>query len=302
MSLWIRLKSHLIFLSGFGFIYRQLLMRSPQIPTGKTLEGQTAIITGSNTGLGFEAGRQLLHLNLSKLILAVRSQTKGNAAAEVLRNEFPHAQVEVWILDMEDYESITSFSKKCQTLGRIDVVILNAGVQNKDFHISVKTGKEQTYQVNYLSTVMLSVLLLPILKAKGGLSGKPARLSVVTSTTAYFAHLDQKKPILSKFNAKYDVTKWYSREKLLQMVFTRRLAKLCSPDDVIINTVCPGLVGNTEIWRSLNTSAFLRRAFALYFALFGRSLHEGASTYVHAVVLAGKESHGVFLSDWGVRP
>lgn len=302
MSLWTRLKSHLIFLSGAGFIYRQLFMHSPQVPTETSLVGQTAIITGSNTGLGLEAGRQLLHLNLSRLILAVRSRTKGDVAAKVLSHEFPHTKVEVWILDMEDYESVAAFCKKCETLGRIDIAILNAGIQNKDHRISVKTGKEQTFQVNYLSTIMLAVLLLPILKAKEGFLGKPARLSVVTSTTAYFADFDHKKPIISQFEADYDVRKWYSREKLLQMMFIRRLAGLFSPDDVIINTVCPGLVGNTEIWRSLNTIAVLKRFLSLYFMLFGRSLQEGASTYVHAVVLAGRESHGSFLSDWGVRP
>lgn len=302
MSLWNQLRSRLIFQSGIGFVYRQLFMHPPQIAAEVTLTGQTAIITGSNTGLGLEAGRQLLQQNLSRLILAVRCQTKGNVAAKVLRSEFPHAQVEFWILDMEDYDSIAAFPRKCETLGRIDMVILNAGVQNKEHRISEKTGNEQTYQVNYLSTVMLSVLLLPLLKAKGGISGKPARLTVVTSTMAYFADFDLKIPILPQFDANYDVTKWYSREKLLQMVFMRKLARLVSPDDIIISTVCPGLVGDTDIWRSLNTSAIWRQVFALYFALFGRSLQEGASTYVHAVVTAGKESHAGFLSDWGVRP
>ena len=86
------------------------------------------------------------------------------------------------------------------------------------------------------------------------------------------------------------------------MIFVRRLAALVSSDEVIINTVCPGLVGDTEIWRTLNTSAVLRYMFSIYFALFGRSLVEGASTYVHAVLVAGRESHGGFLSEWGVRP
>ncbi|KAG9195733.1 hypothetical protein G6011_00854 [Alternaria panax] len=302
MSSWDPIRSRLIFQSGIGFIYRQLFMHPPPITADVKLEGQTAIITGSNTGLGLEAAKKLLQLDLSRLILAVRSQAKGDVAAEAVRNEFPHAQIEVWILDMEDPESVSAFAMRCQTLGRIDMVILNAGVQNKDCVVSVKTGKEQTFQVNYLSTIMLAVLLLPILKSKAGLAGKPARLTVVTSTTAYFADFDHEKPILPQFDEKYDPTKWYAREKLLQMIVVRRLAALVSSDEVIINTVCPGLVGDTEIWRTINTSIVLRYMFAIYFALFGRSLAEGASTYVHAVALAGQESHGGFLSEWGVRP
>ncbi|KAK8121766.1 NAD(P)-binding protein [Apiospora sp. TS-2023a] len=304
MSLWDRIQSRLIFQSGIGFVYRQLLMHPPPIAAGTTLDGQTAIITGSNTGLGLEAARQLLRLDLSRLILAVRSRAKGDVAAEVLGHEFPHPQIEVWILDMEDPESVFAFTLKCdQELGRIDTVILNAGVQNKDAVVSAKTGNEQTFQVNYLSTVMLATLLLPILKAKAGPTGKPARLTVVTSTTAYFANFDHRRPILPQFGAdKYDPTKWYAREKLLQMMFVRKLAARTDPDQVIINTVCPGLVGETEIWRTLNTSVVLRYLFSAYFSLFGRSLAEGAGTYVHAVVVAGRESHGGFLSEWGVRP
>ncbi|KAK7996428.1 hypothetical protein PG989_004468 [Apiospora arundinis] len=302
MSFWDQIRSRLIFQSGIGFIYRQLFMHPPPVAPGNTLDGQTAIITGSNTGLGLEAARQLLQLDLSRLILAVRSRDKGDVAAGALRHEFPHAHIEVWILDMEDPDSVSAFVVKCQTLGRIDMVILNAGVQNKDWVVSAKTGNEQTFQVNYISTVMLAVLLLPILKAKGGPAGKPARLTVVTSTTAYFADFDHEKPILPQFDEKYDVTKWYAREKLLQMIVVRRLAALVSSDQVVINTVCPGLVGETEIWRTLNTSTVLRYLFSAYFVLFGRSLAEGASTYVHAVVVAGQESHGGFLSEWGVRP
>lgn len=302
MSSWDQIHSCLIFQSGIGFVYRQLFMRPPPIAAGVELDGQTAIITGANTGLGFEAARQLLQLNLSRLILAVRSQAKGDVAAEALRREFLEARIEVWILDLEDPGSVSAFAIECQTLGRIDMVILNAGVQNKDCVVSPKTGKEQTFQVNYLSTIMLAVLLLPILKARGDLAGKPARLTVVTSTTAYFAGFDHEKPILAQFDEKYDATKWYAREKLLQMIFVRRLAALVSSDQVIINTVCPGLVGETDIWRSLNTSAILRYMLSVYFALFGRGLTEGASTYVHAAVIAGQESHGGFLSEWGVRP
>ncbi|KAK7941621.1 uncharacterized protein PG986_014008 [Apiospora aurea] len=161
---------------------------------------------------------------------------------------FPQTQIEVWILDMEDPKSVSALAAKCQTLGRIDIVILNAGVQNRDRVVSAKTGNEQTFQVSYLSTVMLAVLLLPILKAKGGLAGKPARLTVVTSTSAYFADFDQEKPILPQFDERYDVTKWYAREKLLRMMVVRRLAARVSSDEVVINTVCPGLVGADGGW------------------------------------------------------
>lgn len=301
MTLWDQIRSRLTFQSGLGFVYRQLFMHPPPIAAGLHLEGQTAIITGSNTGLGLEAGRQLLELGLSRLILAVRSQAKGDVAAESLQAQFPQAEIEVWILDMEDPASVSAFAKKSEGLKNLDIVVLNAGVQNRDAVVSPKTGKEQTFQVNYVSTVMLAVLFIPILQARTS-NGNPARLSIVTSTTAYFAGFDLEKAILPQFDDAYDVTKWYAREKLLQMVIVRRLAQLVDAEQIVINTVCPGLVGETEIWRTLNSNAVTKCMLSVYFKLFGRNLDEGASTYVHAVVSAGQESHGGFLSEWDVRP
>lgn len=302
--LWTRIKIHLWFHSGIAFVYRQLCLRPPSIPPGTSLEGRTVIITGANTGLGFEAGRQLLQLGLSRLILATRSHEKGIIAAEKLRRESPQAQVDAWVLNLEDYESVRSFAAQCEAeLDRIDIVILNAGVQNVTRHVSYKTGHEQTLQVNYLSTVLLALLLLPLLKRskESTMSGNNTvpRLTFVSSTLAYFASLDQSSPLFPQLDCgAYDMSKWYGREKLMLMVFAVELAKRIHEDDIVINVVCPGLVGTTEIWRDINNSSMMRYAFAVYFALFGRSLPAGASTYIDATVLRGRESHGAFLSDW----
>ncbi|KAL7922558.1 hypothetical protein ACQKWADRAFT_326772 [Trichoderma austrokoningii] len=92
-------------------------------------QGKCAIITGSNTGLGFESARQLLALGLPHLIMAVRSLEKGNEAAKRLRDENPAAKIDVWKLDMESYDSIQAFVNKCdKELERLDIAILNAGL------------------------------------------------------------------------------------------------------------------------------------------------------------------------------
>jgi len=79
------------------------------------LKGKVAIITGSNSGLGFESSRQLLTLGLSHLVLAVRSIEKGKAAASKLSLANPEATIDVWALDMESYDSIQAFVRKCDT-------------------------------------------------------------------------------------------------------------------------------------------------------------------------------------------
>ncbi|KAI4866028.1 hypothetical protein F4820DRAFT_418411, partial [Hypoxylon rubiginosum] len=197
------LESRAAFESHFvGFLYRQWLMHRKPYPAGTTLAGQTAIVTGSNSGLGFESARQLLQLGLSHLVMAVRSQARGDAAADKLRKEFPNSAVSVWLLDMESYDSVAAFATRCETLSRIDIVILNAGLRSDKFNVLKATQHELTYQVNYLSTALLAILLLPVLKSKKAPSSVlPPRLTIVSSDTAYWpVPFKTTGPILSQFD------------------------------------------------------------------------------------------------------
>ncbi|KAI3400375.1 hypothetical protein diail_3392 [Diaporthe ilicicola] len=286
--------------SFLGFLYRQFFYRPK--PITADLSGQTAIITGANIGLGFETGRQLLGLGLSRLILAVRSQAKGDAAAVTLRNEHPSAKIEVWLLDMSSYASIKEFVERCagDELPRLDMAILNAGLQNSTLSKNEQTGYETTFQVNYLSTALLSVLMLPVLSEKRA-PGKPARLSVVGSDTQYWASVDPAGgPILPRVAApgKFDGFEQYMTTKFLLVGFVAKLAEEVGPDVVIINTVNPGLTGSTDIAKDAAVSL----PFRLFVQLTGRSLQWGADTYVDGVVVKGKESHGSFVSDWTIKP
>ena len=111
-------------------LYSQLLVTIPSQTSSFT--NQTVIVTGSNTGLGLEAARLLIRLNASKVILAVRTISKGEAAAKSVTtscNVSP-SRVEVWQLDMSNKASIVEFARRAATLDRLDAAILNAGVFN----------------------------------------------------------------------------------------------------------------------------------------------------------------------------
>ncbi|KAG8158090.1 hypothetical protein KVR01_011851 [Diaporthe batatas] len=286
--------------SFIGFLYRQFLCRPK--PINADLSGQTAIITGANVGLGFETGRQLLGLGLSRLILAVRSQAKGDAAAVTLREEHPSATIEVWLLDMSSYASIHAFAKRCvgDELPRLDIAILNAGVQNAQFTRNEHTGYDNTFQVNYLSTALLSILLLPVLSERRA-PGKPARLSVIGSDTQYWASLDPAGgAILPRLAApaKFDAHVQYPTTKFLLVGFVAKLAESVNPDEVIVNTVNPGLTASTDIGRETQVSL----PFKIFVKTVGRRLEWGADTYVDGAVVKGPESHGSFVSDWTIKP
>ena len=79
--------------SILAWLHRQLFVKPPAPPTSVRLTNKAAIITGSNVGLGFECSRQLLKMDLSHLVLAVRSESKGNGAASHLQSEFPELKL-----------------------------------------------------------------------------------------------------------------------------------------------------------------------------------------------------------------
>ncbi|KAI6361464.1 hypothetical protein MCOR25_006498 [Pyricularia grisea] len=285
-----------------GFLWRQREAPKP-LPTGTSAKGQTSIVTGSNVGLGLEASRQLLQLGLSHLVMGVRSQERGDAAAKKLRAEFPDARISVWIVDMSSYESVRAFAAKCGAeLERIDSVILNAGVQTSTFTLVEDTGHEITVQVNYLSTALLSLLLVPVLKAKKKEGAPPPVLTIVGSDTAYMTNLLSMEPALPVFDKPEAFSQFqtYPRAKLLLVFFVAKLAEHVDPADVIINYSNPGLTKGTEIARSGSLLSKIAGSTTQYF--LARELDVGASVYLDAVFNHGAEGHGGFISDWTIKP
>ncbi|KAI8965290.1 NAD(P)-binding protein [Daldinia sp. FL1419] len=294
---------------GFGSIFvKNQFKTKPQHPPSTTdLTGKVALITGANTGLGYEASKQMLAFRLSHLIIAVRSQEKGDAAASKLRSLYPKAKIEVMLVDMGKYSSIQAFAQRIDSdLPRLDIAILNAGVIKLKFTTEPSTGHEQTLQVNYLSTVLLTILLLPILKRKSP-PGTPGRLTIVGAALALTAPLPRAnghKSIIAALDDPKNFTpntdKNYNMSKVLGQMFIYKLSEYVSADDVIVNLVCPGFVKGTSLGRE--TSIIIRPAVALFSAIAARTVRDGASTYLDAALVKGKESHCSFLMSWKVSP
>jgi NAD(P)-dependent dehydrogenase (short-subunit alcohol dehydrogenase family) len=140
-----------------GFFIRQLTFKPKPLPQNVRLDGKTAIVTGANIGLGLEASKEMANHGLSRLILGVRSVSKGEAAKQEILAESPQCDVQVWEVDQESFESMASFSERAQSLDRLDIVILCAGVKNLKFELS-KTGHEQNVQVSFLYICFIAVV------------------------------------------------------------------------------------------------------------------------------------------------
>ncbi|KAK3369797.1 hypothetical protein B0T24DRAFT_669153 [Lasiosphaeria ovina] len=286
---------------------RQLFQRVPPIPAGIDLVGKTVLVTGSNVGLGLECARHFLALRPRQLIMATRSLEKGEAAAAQLRAQFPAASITVMHLDMASVQSVQAFAAQCrrEVDGRIDVAVLNAGLATETFvRVDEGRGRETTLQVNYLSTALLSILLLPKMMPSAS-SPDPARLSIVTSDASLGAKLKDPgdgKSILDSIDRDdtSDGFQRYSESKLLVNMFAAKLAERVPNQDCVINFCNPGATKGTAFTRHIETR-LMKVVFGLILGILGRTPVDASRIYVHATLVLGGESHGSY-TDWLVRP
>lgn len=293
--------------SGFAsmFIKNQFRTTLPGTPPNTSLTGKTAIITGSNTGLGFESAKQFLRLGLSHLIVGVRSLERGKAALAQMREETKsQAKIDVWVVDMEDYQSIQQFANRCQAeLARIDIVILNAGLFPRQKLSRSPNGHEKSLQVNYLGTVLLTVLLLPVLRSKKIDSTVP-RITVVNMVLATLSKLPELKdrPLLKVLDLEdnWDAPNRYNVTKLLVQLFLVKLCNMVDPNDVVINMVEPGFTKGTDLSRGF--TGVVGAMSSLFKKIAARPVELAATTYIDAAVVKGNDSHGCFLMNCEVTP
>ncbi|KAI0146699.1 hypothetical protein BJ166DRAFT_69644 [Pestalotiopsis sp. NC0098] len=284
------------------FIGAQLFTNAPKPTT--SFAGQTVIITGSNTGLGYEAAKHILELGCAKLIMAVRSVEKGEAARRTLL-EATRARpdvVEVWPLDLASYDSVVAFAARAgRELRRLDVLLENAGVASVEWNTVM--DNERMVTVNVVSTFLLAFLLLPQLKATAERFEVHTHLTVVTSDTHYlvdfeeagapggiFDRLNDREASLKSMDDRYPTT------KLMQVFVVRELAALLplESNSVIINCTNPGLC-HSELSRELDSLQFRVLKF-----LLARSAEQGSRNLV-AGACGGPDTHGQYLDVGRVR-
>ncbi|PYH81067.1 NAD(P)-binding protein [Aspergillus uvarum CBS 121591] len=303
-----------------GFLYRQFLVCPAKAPSSTSLRGKAGIVTGSNTGLGYHASAQLLGLGLSHLILAVRSSSKGEAARKSLLASLPASAkapvVEVWELDLGSYASVLSFVERLKQSGlHIDFALLNAGVANFNFTVNQATSHETSIQVNWLSTALLTLQLLPILdnQAAQNLNRPRPVISIVGSETAAWAKFKEAQIARSQRCSliqvlddpkHFNMGDRYYTSKLLYQLFFLELFQHRSTGKrstgAILNLVNPGFCYGSELHRTAE-GAFGKILGGMK-RVIGRSVSMGARTLVHSAVLAGEPSNGRYLSDNKAAP
>ena len=185
------LSSNTAKMSGFlGFVAEQYT-HLPLIDPPADVEKSTYIVTGANTGLGYECAKHLIEFGAARVIIAIRSVEKGNAALARLRKETGRASAgEVWELDLASLDSVEKFAKRVNGLDRIDAIIENAGVALLEF--TKVDDIEMSLMVNVLATMLLAFRVLPKLKESAKKFNIQPRLVIVSSGTGLYPMLKGK--------------------------------------------------------------------------------------------------------------
>jgi len=172
-------------------LFKSQLFFTPPVQT-ESFENQVIIVTGSNTGLGLEAVKQLIRLGASKVILAVRSVPKGERAVEqvVQATKCASSRLEVWPLDLSNFASIKQFGARAGTLDRLDAVIQNAGILS--YAWGTAEGNEQHITVNCISAALVGLEVLPKLRESAKKTGLTGRLSFVGSDVHLIAKFKER--------------------------------------------------------------------------------------------------------------
>lgn len=202
--------------------------------------GKLAIVTGANSGTGKEAATRLAGAG-AKVILAVRTPEKGDAAAADIRSIHPTAELEVRRIDLADLASIKDFSDGMIADGRpVDLLLNNAGVMTPPSRIATKDGFELQFGSNFLGPFALTNRLLPLV-----LKAASPRITTMSSGMANFGKINFDD---LNWTRKYRSAAAYSQSKLADLMLSRRLADVALERgwDLISNAAHPGFT-NTNL-------------------------------------------------------
>ena len=182
------------------------------------LSGKTIIVTGGNSGLGYESVKAYVAKNAS-VFMACRSVSKGEIARKQILEIYPSANITVLELDLADLKSIRSFSTKfIQSQTRLDILLNNAGIMMTPYSLT-KDGFESQLGTNHLGHFALTGLLLELLKKT------PKSRVVNVSSMAHKQGVMNYDNLLYENAVDYTPLKAYGRSKLANLLFTYELQR-----------------------------------------------------------------------------
>ncbi len=241
------------------------------------LSKKIILITGGNSGLGFEAARVFAKKN-AQVIFTTRDINKGNEAKNKILKEYPKANIKVMKLDLTDLNSIHNFTKKYkETYNKLDILINNAGIMMTPYK-KTKDGFELQFGTNHLGHFALTGLLLDYLK------NTPKSRVVNVSSMAHKSGVIDFEDLMFE-NKKYSPMKSYSRSKLANLLFTYELERRLKKKNIDCISVAahPG-VASTNLDKYLKENFLLKILLKIILPIITQSPKKGALPEIRAAI------------------
>eukprot|EP00762_Andalucia_godoyi_P005914 ANDGO_00059.mRNA.1 Short-chain dehydrogenase TIC 32 len=285
------------------------------------LSGKYAIVTGSNTGIGYETARTLA-MHGARVVLACRDVVKADAAksrieADIAPSksslEYRPGSVSVLSLDLSSLDAVENFCTNFRALGfpRLDILVNNAGLMAPPTRLLSANHLELQIATNHLGHFLLTLCLLPMLQAS-----PDARIVNISSEGHRLAQCPSEKSGTSPaafWNEMSDASrysKWtaYGRSKLANVLFTTELANRLkssggnssNSSNITVVAVHPGVV-NTELMRHMGIMGTIMSATSRL--LLMKTPKQGAATTVHCITQPKSSIvSGGYYADCRVAP
>ncbi len=218
--------------------------------------GKVVIVTGSSSGIGYEAARVLANKE-AKVIIAVRNLDKGKTAKEKILSQNENAEVEIMKIDLSDLSSVKEFADEfVKKYDKLDILINNAGVMIPPYS-KTKDGFELQFGTNHLGHFALTLQLLDLIK-----STLNSRIVTVSSGAHKFGNINFDD--LNWDSRKYKPMRSYGDSKIANLYFTSELAKRLrgNGNNVLVTAAHPGWTA-TDLQRHSGLFDFMNGFFAM---------------------------------------
>lgn len=240
------------------------------------LSNKVIIVTGANSGIGLEATK-LFAKNGATVIMACRTEKRGNAAKAAILEEHPAALLDMIQLDLEDFNSIEAFlSVFTKKYDKLNILLNNAGIMAVPYG-QTKQGLERQIGVNHFGHYYLTMKLLPLLN-----KSEDARIVNIASIAHRFGKL---RPKTFKYNQsnRYNPAFAYAQTKLANLLFTNSLAsKLKEMGSAIMVVAAHPGVSSTNLGR--HNKSLQVKNIAKVVTRLNQSAYQGCLPGVRAAV------------------
>lgn len=254
-----------------------------------SLQGKRILITGANSGIGFEAAK-IFASKEAELLLACRNAERAEKAKEDILALYPKTRITILSYDQSSFESINNcVASIIRQFDFIDVVVCNAGIYHPEKHLVTKDGFPLTIGTNYIGCYYFVEKLRPFLEKN------PNGRIIFVSSLTYKTRKKINENVLTM--AEERVTESYKASKI---AIGKYFSVLVSKTPLCVLMMHPG-VASTNIYSSTN-SHFPRWFMALAHRVLPIFTHSPKKACLGIVLLSSKEkiTSGTILGPRGL--